>query len=138
MRAAVMRRSATAVPSGAESYAVTTTAGLFLLVPSRSSGGGLCFARDRLGRKEMRPDRRRRVRPASKGVGRRSWSSGHARGAGGDQVNDVSTKRAEHTRIVSRLPVSPAVRDLFVGREAELGRLVRALDRAIAHDGRLV
>src|SRR5262249_1566362 len=33
---------------------------------------------------------------------------------------------------------SPAARDLFVGREAELGCLVRALDRAIAHDGRLV
>src|SRR5262245_50972353 len=60
------------------------------------------------------------------------------RGGGGDQMNDVSPKRTGHTRTVSRLPVSPAVRDLFVGREAELGRLVRALDRAIAHDGRLL
>jgi tetratricopeptide (TPR) repeat protein len=53
-------------------------------------------------------------------------------------MNEVNPKRAERARIVSRLPVSPDARDLFVGREAELGRLVRALDRAIAHDGRLV
>src|SRR5262245_10502731 len=53
-------------------------------------------------------------------------------------MNDVSPRRAEHARVVSRLPVAPAARDLFVGREAELGRLVRALDRSIAHDGRLV
>src|SRR5215469_5454160 len=53
-------------------------------------------------------------------------------------MSDVSPRRAEHSRIVSRLPVSPGMRDLFVGREAELGRLVHALDRAIAHDGRLV
>ena len=53
-------------------------------------------------------------------------------------MSDVSPRRAEHTRIVSRLPVSPGVRDLFVGREVELGRLVHALDRAIAHDGRLM
>jgi hypothetical protein len=53
-------------------------------------------------------------------------------------MNEISPKRAERTRIVSRLPVSPDARDLFVGREAELGRLGRALDRAIAHDGRLV
>ena len=53
-------------------------------------------------------------------------------------MSDVSPRRAEHSRIVSRLPVSPGVRDLFVGREAELGRLVQALDRAIAHDGRLM
>jgi hypothetical protein len=53
-------------------------------------------------------------------------------------LSEVSPKRAEHTRIVSRLPVSPGVRDLFVGREAELGRLVRALDRAIGGEGRLV
>src|SRR5262245_55204858 len=60
------------------------------------------------------------------------------RGGGGEQMNDVSPRRAEHARNVSRLPVSPAARDLFVGREAELGGLVRALDRAIAHDGGLV
>jgi predicted ATPase len=54
------------------------------------------------------------------------------------QMNDVSPKRAERARNVSRLPVSSDARDLFVGREAELGRLVRALDRAIAHEGRLV
>src|SRR5262249_43403926 len=59
-------------------------------------------------------------------------------GDGGDQMSDVSPRRAEHSRIVSRLPVSAGVRDLFVGREAELGRLVHALDRAIAHDGRLM
>jgi hypothetical protein len=53
-------------------------------------------------------------------------------------MSDVSPRRAEHSRIVSRLPVSPGARDLFVGREAELGRLVHALDRAVAHDGRLV
>ena len=53
-------------------------------------------------------------------------------------MSDVSPRRAEHTRIVSRLPVSPGVRDLFVGREVELGRLVHALDRAIVHDGRLM
>src|SRR5262245_9117811 len=53
-------------------------------------------------------------------------------------MSDVSPRRAEHSRIVSRLPVSPGMRDLFVGRQAELGRLVHALDRAIAHDGRLV
>ena len=53
-------------------------------------------------------------------------------------MSDVSPRRAEHSRIVSRLPVSPGARDLFVGREAELGRLVQALDRAIAHDGRLM
>src|SRR5262245_34938852 len=53
-------------------------------------------------------------------------------------MSDVGSKRAEQGRTVSRLPVSPDARDLFVGREAELGRLVRALDRAIAHDGRLV
>ena len=53
-------------------------------------------------------------------------------------MDDVSPKRAARARIVSRLPVSPDARDLFVGREAELGRLVRALDRAIAHEGRLV
>src|SRR5215831_15972504 len=53
-------------------------------------------------------------------------------------MNEVNPKRAERARIVSRLPVSAGVRDLFVGREAELGRLVHALDRAIAHDGRLV
>ena len=53
-------------------------------------------------------------------------------------MSDVNPKRAERARIVSRLPVSSGARDLFVGREAELGRLVHALDRAIAHDGRLV
>src|SRR5262249_55174534 len=53
-------------------------------------------------------------------------------------MNEFTPKRAERARTVSRLPVSPDARDLFVGREAELGRLVRALDRAIAHDGRLV
>ena len=53
-------------------------------------------------------------------------------------MDDVSPKRAARARIVSRLPVSPDARDLFVGREAELGRLVRALDRAIAHEGQLV
>ena len=53
-------------------------------------------------------------------------------------MSDVSPRRAEHSRTVSRLPVSPGVRDLFVGREAELGRLVQALDRTIAHDGRLM
>src|SRR5262249_56867474 len=53
-------------------------------------------------------------------------------------MNEVNPKRAERARIVSRLPVSPGACDLFVGREAELVRLVRALDRAIAHDGRLV
>src|SRR5215468_2168118 len=53
-------------------------------------------------------------------------------------MSDISPRRAEHTRIVSRLPVSPGVRDLFVGREAELGRLVRALDRAIGGEGRLL
>src|SRR5262249_1755732 len=56
----------------------------------------------------------------------------------GIYMNEISPKRAERARIVSRLPVSPDARDLFVGREAELGRLGRALDRAIAHDGRLV
>src|SRR5262249_59300671 len=53
-------------------------------------------------------------------------------------MNEVNPKRAERARIVSRLPVSPGACDLFVGREAELGRVVRALDRAVAHDGRLV
>src|SRR5262249_17134721 len=53
-------------------------------------------------------------------------------------MSDVSPRRAEHSRVVSRLPVSPGGRDLFVGREAELSRLVHALDRAIAHDGRLM
>ena len=53
-------------------------------------------------------------------------------------MDDVSPKRAARAGIVSRLPVSPDARDLFVGREAELGRLVRALDRAIAHEGQLV
>src|SRR5262245_30308495 len=88
--------------------------------------------------KEMRPDRQRRVRPARRRVSEGGRGAADMRGAAGDQMNDVSPKRAEHTRIVSRLPVSSAGRDLFVGREAELGRLVRALDRAIAHDGRLV
>src|SRR5262249_21806686 len=60
----------------------------------------------------------------------------HPRGV--DQMSDVGPKRAEHGRTVSRLPVSPGARDLFVGREAELGRLGHALDRAVAHDGRLV
>src|SRR5262245_44769500 len=71
------------------------------------------------------------------GVGDACRRSAHGRRRG-DQMSDVSPKRAEHARIVSRLPVSPGVHDLFVGREAELGRLGRALDRAIAHDGRLV
>src|SRR5215510_4563868 len=53
-------------------------------------------------------------------------------------MNEFTPKRAERARIVSRLPVSPDARDLFVGREGELGRLVRALDRAVAHDARLV
>src|SRR5262249_21734486 len=60
------------------------------------------------------------------------------RGGGGDRLSEVNPTRAEHSRIVSRLPVSAGVRDLSVGREAELGRLVRALDRAIAGEGRLV
>src|SRR5215475_3635264 len=63
---------------------------------------------------------------------------GYCTGTGGGQMNDVSPKRAERARIVSRLPVSPDARDLFVGREAELGRLVRALDRAVGGEGRLV
>src|SRR5262249_4124599 len=62
----------------------------------------------------------------------------NARGGGGDQMSDVSPKRADHARTVARLPVSPGVRDLFVGREVELGRLVRALDRAIGGEGRLL
>src|SRR5215475_12970869 len=53
-------------------------------------------------------------------------------------MSDVGSKRADQGRTVSRLPVSPDARDLFVGREGELGRLVRALDRAVARDGRLV
>src|SRR5262249_32171965 len=65
------------------------------------------------------------------------WNSDDARGMGVIGVSEVNPKRAEHGRIVSRLPVSPGVRDLFVGREAELGRLARALDRANAGEGRL-
>src|SRR5262249_27385302 len=74
------------------------------------------------------------------GTGRRHSYRGivRERGGRGDQMSDISPRRAEHSRIVSRLPVSPGVRDLFVGREAELGRLVHALDRAIGGEGRLV
>src|SRR5262249_43543342 len=74
------------------------------------------------------------------GTGRRHSYRGivRERGGRGDQMSDISPRRAENSRVVSRLPVSPGVRDLFVGREVELGRLVQALDRAIGGEGRLV